>query len=364
MEEVGGSILTPHGFIEGHLTFEDGMVVEVIDEPPRHPSVEGMVVPTLINAHTHVADMHVPVDLSLPLEELVAPPDGLKHRILRSMGKEELSSIFQEASDLMFRRGISHFADFRESGLFGSRVLRESALEGALPVIMGRPESPRFEREEMESLLAVVDGIGISSVSDYDYAELVEMASLTKRRGKMFALHASERVREDLDLILDLEPDFLIHMTMATDSDLDICAELDVPVVICPRSNLFFGRTPPLRRMLEKGVTLGLGTDNAMISMPDILSEMECAGRLLRHQGMKSLLPVLEMAIVNGRKLLELNEPIGIQPGSPCDFMVVGPRRGNTVIDLVLRSSVEDPLMVCKGEKIWREPGCAYSRRF
>jgi cytosine/adenosine deaminase-related metal-dependent hydrolase len=356
MEYVAGAILTPEGFVEGYVGFEDGLIVEVErGESPTHIT-KGIVTPTLINAHTHVADLRVPVDLSLSLEELVAPPDGLKHRMLRSMSEEELCDIFREASEFMFQRGVSTFADFRESGIEGSRLLCQSDCEGARPVIMGRPMDLKFDREEMNSLLSVVDGVGISSISDWNYSELMEVAELTHQKGKMFALHASERIREDIDLILDLKPDYLVHMTMATDSDLEICTDHELPVVVCPRSNLFFGRKPPLARMLNIGVTIALGTDNAMISLPDMLTEMEFAGRILRQQGFSRVDPVLQMALCNGRKILKLNETIGIQPGSPCDLLVVGPRRGEAVTDFVLRSGSANPLLVIKGKTTRREP--------
>jgi cytosine/adenosine deaminase-related metal-dependent hydrolase len=348
MQYVVGTVLTPEGFMDGYVGFEDGMILEVERGNPPSSIAKGIVIPTLINAHTHVADLHVPVDLSLSLEELVAPPDGLKHRMLRAMGDEELCGTFHEASDYMFRRGVSAFADFRESGIRGSSLMCRERYQGARPVVMGRPGGLSFDREEMESLLSIVDGVGISSISDWDYEGLREVASITRSEGRIFALHASERLREDIDLILDLKPDFLVHMAMASESDLEICADHDVPVVICPRSNLFFGVVPPIARMIKLGVTLALGTDNAMINLPDILTEMEFTGRLLRAQGLRRIDTVLDMAISNGRKLLNLNDPIGIRPGSPCDLMVVGPWRGDAVTDLVLRSGSEDPILVCK----------------
>jgi cytosine/adenosine deaminase-related metal-dependent hydrolase len=170
----------------------------------------------------------------------------------------------------------------------------------------------------------------------------------------MFAIHASERVREDLDQILDMKPSFLVHMTVASDDDFITCAQEGVPIVACPRSNLFFGRMPPLRRMIEAGVTVALGTDNAMISLPDILTEMEFAGRLLRFQGMRDVDYVVDMAVKNGRKILNQKVAIGIEPDSPCDFMVIGNKNGDTVTDLVLRSAAENPKLVCVGKKLWR----------
>ncbi|MFP4546025.1 MAG: amidohydrolase family protein, partial [Methanomassiliicoccales archaeon] len=181
---------------------------------------------------------------------------------------------------------------------------------------------------------------------------------------RLFGLHASERIREDIDQVLDLEPDFLVHMNQATDDDLALCAQEEVPVVVCPRSNLFFQRLPPLARMLEAGVEIGLGTDNAMISLPDMIGEMETAGRILRYQGVQKVDSVLEMGISTGRKILKVNEIIGIQPGSWCDFMVVRPKGGEVMTDIVLRSGADDPRLVCIGNNTWRGPGCACSKEY
>jgi cytosine/adenosine deaminase-related metal-dependent hydrolase len=170
----------------------------------------------------------------------------------------------------------------------------------------------------------------------------------------MFAIHASERIREDLDRILNLRPSFLVHMTMASPDDIAACVQEEIPIVVCPRSNLLFGKMPPLRNMVETGATLALGTDNAMFSIPDMFSEMEFAGRLLRYQGVGKVDHAVDMALKNGRKLLNQKLAIGIKPDSPCDFMVVGAKNGDAVTNLVLRSAADDPKLICVGKKVWR----------
>ena len=186
-------------------------------------------------------------------------------------------------SAFMFRRGIySEFIDFREGGVEGS-VLLSTVRGDAHPTIMGKPKMPRFDKDEISKVLEVADGIGASSISDWDYQELFDLrASFVRSRGKVFSIHASERIREDIDKVLDLRPSFIVHMTKASDSDLDAVNAEGVPLVICIRSNLFFGSEPPLARMIEKGLIVALGTDNAMISMPDILTEMEFTARMLK----------------------------------------------------------------------------------
>ena len=354
MRYVEGSVLTECGFIDGYVGFEAGVIKEVGKGRVDSPLAKGIILPTLVNSHTHLADHIVPIDLALSLEETVAPPSGLKHRILRKTPSEVLVRSMRMLSRYMFRRGTSRFIDFREGGVEGARQLSSLGEDRCRPVILGRPEDLDFDKEEMTQLLKAVDGVGLSSVSDWDSGTIAELASLVRSKGKMFAIHASERVRENLDQILDLRPSFLVHMTMASHDDIATCAQEGVPIVVCPRSNLLFGKIPPLKEMIEAGVTLALGTDNAMFSVPDMFTEMEFAGRLLRCQGMRDVDHAVDMAVKNGRKILNQKVAIGIKPDSPCDFMVVGSKNGDAVTDLVLRSAADDPKMICVGRKVWR----------
>lgn len=354
MRYVSGSILTREGFIDGHVGFENGMVVEVDRGPARSPIAEGTVIPTFVNSHTHIADHLVPVDLSLSIEELVAPPNGLKHRILRATNPRTIMRSTEQLRDYMLRRGTSQFIDFREGGVEGAKIIAGASRRGARPVVLGRPRGLDFDVEEVSGILEVADGVGLSSLSDWGKETMAELSAYVRSRGKVFALHASERVREDIDTILDMKPSFLVHLTEASDDDMAACAEEGVPVVVCPRSSLFFGKAPPLRRLLKAGVLVAIGTDNAMLGIPDMFTETEFAGRILRLQGAKEIDCVVDMAVHNGRKILNPRVAIGIEPGAPCDFMVLGRKKGDAATNLVFRSGADDPHMVCLGERIWK----------
>jgi cytosine/adenosine deaminase-related metal-dependent hydrolase len=349
VEYVSGQIWTPHGFQEGHIGFKDGVIEEVGRGRAKGNIAEGIILPTLINAHTHIIDYVVPVDMGMSLAEVVAPPHGLKYRKLAQTSPLKQRKTASYLSEYMLRKGISSFSDFREGSVEGVGIL--SSAKGARPFIMGKTREPRFDRDEVHELLNVADGIGPSSLSDWDYEELRELSKMVHSRGKTFAMHCSERVREDLDKVLDLKPDYLIHMCRATDEDLEVCAQEGVPIVVCPRSNMFFGLPTPLSRMIEAGVVISLGTDNAMISLPDMFVEMEFAGRLLRSQGIKRLDCVISMSVCNGRKIINESPLIEFDPGMPCDFMVIQGHDGDPVTDVVLRTAGLDPLMVCVGRE-------------
>ena len=343
-------IYTEDGFIEGHICFENGVVTEVCSGPAEKPDFEGLILPAFTNAHTHIADYVVPVDLDLSLEELVAPPNGFKYKMLKKTPENKIRQGIEKVSEYMFKRGITSFIDFREGGASGAKLLSSSIW--SKPITMGKPTT--FDAKELSDLLDLSDGVGPSSISDWDYEDLMELSKLARSKGKLFGIHCSERIREDVAAVLDLKPSFLVHMTKATDEDLKACADENIPIVACPRSNMFFGSEPPLKQMLDQGLTISLGTDNAMICMPDILCEAEFAGRLLRRQGVSNLDEVLNMITSNGRKIINHKQKIWIKPRDLCNFVVIEDKGGDPITDLVLRNAGTSPLLVCLENKIWR----------
>jgi cytosine/adenosine deaminase-related metal-dependent hydrolase len=167
----------------------------------------------------------------------------------------------------MIAGGIAGCADFREGGPQGVSEFQGGA--AGLPF-----RSLIFGREGGEM---AADGLGISSIRDVPDTERLVMQA--RHAGKKIAFHAGERDAADIDDAIAFEPDLLIHATHATKKQLRDCAEKDIPIAVCPRSNWALGvtaspRYPPLRQMLDAGCTLCLGTDNVMFVAPDMFSEM------------------------------------------------------------------------------------------
>ena len=265
-----GMVSDRRGFRPGYLIVEDGRAVEVGGgECSVRPDRRGIVLMDTVNGHTHCADYGLRVPPGMSLQELVAPPDGLKHRYLREAPDTEISSNMSRFARDSRASGAVTFVDFREGGARGCRMLRESAPEA---VILGRPVSPEFDPEEIDDILSVADGIGISSVSDMDPGYIEAVADAVRERRMVFAIHVSERVREDIDFVLSLDPAFVVHMCEATDSDILKCAEAEVPIVVCPTSNRYFGKVPPIARAEALGADLAIGTDNGMIRSPDMVA--------------------------------------------------------------------------------------------
>ena len=80
-----GRIWNGRTFEDGHLTVESGVIEELVfGETLKGADFEGCVIPGIVDTHTHVADCGLVLDRRYELEELVAPPNGLKHRYLRN----------------------------------------------------------------------------------------------------------------------------------------------------------------------------------------------------------------------------------------------------------------------------------------
>ncbi len=328
MNYVEGMIYQESGFIKGYLEIDSGVVTDVGTgnySGSGERIAKGLVLPLLANCHTHLGDAiafgrHFEGDI----ESLVAPPNGLKFKILRESSSEDLVKAMNIAIIHMLDTGTGTFIDFREGGLTGVKQLQRAA--NVLPVntfIMGRPEGLIYSKTELESLLSEVTGIGISSITDWNYDDLEKISKLAKQHDRLFALHASERIHEDLDKILNLNPDFLVHMTHGTDSDFETLAELGIPVVICPRSRVFFNNIPNIPKMLAKGVTIVLGSDNAMFNSPNLFEELKVGFFLAKKFGTVKPSTMLNMVTINTKKVLNPKYHISLAPGSPSNFMVL-----------------------------------------
>ena len=229
---------------------------------------ERWIFPCLFNSHTHLADTFaMDIRAEGSLSRLVAPPDGLKHRILASSGRENLVAGMKSSISFMMSSGTPGFCDFREGGPDGVAMLRSALKEtGADGVILGRDGG-----EEIS------DGIGVSSTKEG--GDVIQRAGRTKERGGFVAFHAGEKDSRDIDPAIDAGADLLVHCTHATDSQLKRCAGEGIPIAICPRSNWILGvadgpGNPPVRKMIEFGCDIVLGTDNVMFVQPDMFAEM------------------------------------------------------------------------------------------
>ncbi|MGI0130480.1 MAG: amidohydrolase family protein, partial [Thermoplasmata archaeon] len=238
--------------------------------------------------HTHLGDsISVREPPPGPLSRLVRPPHGFKFRMLAEASRATKLAGLRGAYARMARDGVAAVIDFREEGVEGVRLLREAARATTVrPVALGRPLARPIDPRELDRLLAEADGVGLSGALEETLEDRRTVARACRTRGKRYGLHASEARRELPESYLDPPPDLLVHLAKASTDDLVAVRDASVAVAVCPRSNALFGRQPDLRSMERLGVSVLLGTDNAMFHAPSIWHELQFAyaATRLRHR--------------------------------------------------------------------------------
>lgn len=358
---VEGQILYGSDFeaITGYVHVEDGRIVEIEERStvtPRECRASGIVMPALINAHTHLGDSIIKDVPFTDLDSLVKPPHGVKHRALRDIPLQALSDAMRKALLDALVTGTSLLADFREGGISGVNALTAAAraVQKVRVMILGRPSDGRdyIGEEEIDTILDVASGLGISGTRDFSTSTIEALINRARLRSKFVAIHAGERDGLDIDSAIGYNPNCLVHMTYASKRQI----ECGIPIVVCPRSNLVTGvgssfLHPPISKMLEATV-VGLGTDNVMLNSLNMFAEMEFASKAFVHDDLQ----VLRMATINNAKILKVDHELGsIDVGKQADLLVLDAKSNNLfgtrniVSSVVRRARPDDILLFTQG---------------
>ena len=306
-----------------------------------------IVIPGFINAHTHIADsIGKDIAAGQRLDARVHPVFGAKSKILQKSLPEHLKTFIRNSAILMIKKGIVAFADFREDGLEGIRLLRDAV--NGLPIkciTLGRinyyssPTDtaglPPERRAQAKQVVELADGFGISGANENTDATLAQYRQLAGK--KLVAIHAAESKetvkfakehtgRSEVYRIMEhLKPDFIVHMTNATENEMSLVAKSGTGVVICPRANGVLGAgIPKVAQMLRQGCLVAIGTDNVMLNSPDILRELDYLWKVSRatEGEMLKAQEVLKMSTINAAQILRLNTGC-IETGRAADLVFI-----------------------------------------
>lgn len=306
-----------------------------------------LIMPGLINAHTHIADS-IGKDIAdgYRLDARVHPVFGAKKKILQKSRPEHLKAFIRNSAVSMMKKGIVAFADFREDGPEGIKLLRE-AIAG-LPikcVALGRTsyynnssdaeDLPIEATEQVRRVVKISDGLGLSGANENSDTALVRYRQLSGK--KLVAIHAAESKetvafsnkhtgRSEVDRIMEhLKPDFVVHMTNASENEISLVAKNRTGIVLCPRANGVLGAgIPKVAQMLRQGCLIAIGTDNIMLNSPDILRELDYiwkASRAIEDVMIEPRL-LLKMVTTNAAQILRLNSGC-IEAGRAADLIFI-----------------------------------------
>lgn len=324
----------------------DGRILS-IGQPVNEAEVvdlgHALLSPMFVNAHCHLGDTGAKeLGVGLPLEQVVVPPNGLKHRFLAGLDQETHIQQMRHGLSEMLASGIIACADFREQGLAGVQVLQKAAQGLPIRVIcLGRMSEGRNvaeTRQEAIEILEIADGLGIRDVAAYPLPVIQELRRAYPE--KIFAIHVSENAEAEkkslkdygkgqTERALELSPDFLVHLTHTPQLELDQVAMRKTIAVCCPRANGILGDgLPDVAAWVAAGIEFGIGSDNMMIASPDMFREMDYLSRMQRglHQNPAAIdfHKIFSAATIQGARALKIDQNLGsLSTGKQASFLVM-----------------------------------------
>ena len=358
-----------------------GELIRDHPDDPLHEYPGATIVPGLVNAHTHLALTCMKGLIpSQPFDEWISHVPGA----MAALNSDDLAASTVYGAILSIVSGVTVVGDIAY-GPESVDIAADTGLGGAFYwEVFGitRDELPSRLRDlEYPGDPGRVRGdrlrCGISPHAPYTSGPgLLTAAYATARdQGAAFAVHAAESDAE-ARLLLDgtgpfaglaasMAPDFeppgtgsisyldelgilenavAIHCVKVLPAELPLLARTAAGVVVCPRSNVYLQNgSVPVRRMLDEGVTVGIGTDSLASNTDlDLMAEVRALRDVepsITHE------EALEMMTIRGAEVLGLDTHFGtLETGKQADVAVYRTTGDDPVVSLVEnadRSTVE-----------------------
>jgi len=311
-----------------------------------------VVSPGFVNLHTHS-----PMGLLRGLADDLPLMEWLEKHIWpmeAKLTREHIKAGAYLGALEMIKTGTTAFLDmyFRMDAV--AEAVLEAGLRGYLSygmIDLGDPERTEKELKEALREMKAIEGLNSERIhfvfgphAPYtcSLALLKEVRKLADEHGKSITIHVAETMAELgkiqerygkspvvlLDEIGFLGSDVIIAHGVWLDSrDIAILARDGVTVAHNPASNMKLASgVMPLRRLMNAGVNVGLGTDgSASNNNLDMVEEMKLAALLHKVHNLDPTVAdsktVFRMATVNGAKALRLNAGV-IKPGYLADLVI------------------------------------------
>lgn len=353
------SVLERHG-----LAIDKGRIQAIvppaalssIDAAERIDLPQHVLMPGLVNAHTHAA-----MSLMRGLADDLPLQTWLEQHIWPAEARFASEAFVHDGTQLamleMLRGGTTCFADMY---FFPDAVARAADAAGLRAVVgmilIDFPTAWAADADEyLAKGLAVQDATrdmplvttmfaphAPYTVSD---APLERVRTLSDELDRPVQMHVHEtaleveqaqqqtgmRPLERLDNLGLLKPGFMaVHMTALTDDEIQRCARRGVSVVHCPESNMKLASGQcRIADLLDAGVNVALGTDGAASNNDlDMFGEMRAAAMLAKLTHARatacSAADALHAATLGSARALGLDQDIGsLEPGKAADMIAI-----------------------------------------
>lgn len=401
--------------IKGDQITSVGSRAALLEQFPRatvREFPESVIIPGLINAHSHLELTAMRGFLEEEEADFFAWLKKLTMARLERMTPEDLYVSGAWGACEALRAGVTCVADASDSAYESMGALRDVGLRGIVFQESFGPD-PRLATDNFEKLKTKVSRLrkletsvvkcGVSPHAPYTVSapQLELISEFAIDEGLPVMMHAAETSME-VALMRDGEGPFaeglrnrgiewrapavstiqylnqhgvlktkplLAHCINVDDDDIETMKQTGTRVALCPKSNAKLGHgVAPIGKFLERGIAVGLGSDSvASNNTCDLLEEARFA--LLIARSVSGLSPglsaaeVLQTATLGGARALGWEGQIGeLREGAQADFAVValdGPHQipsYDPADTLIFASSGRDvTLTVVAGREVCRE---------
>ncbi len=315
----------------------------------------GIIMPGLINAHTHAAmtcfrGLADDLPLMTWLNDHVFPAEA-------TLDQEKVFSGALLACAEMILSGTTCFTDMYLFEDAVARAAKQAGIRAVVGEVLYDFPSPNYGTIEngFEYTEMLIDkwqrdpiiNIAVEPHSPYLCSPdlLQKAANISWNHGIPLIIHLSETEREVRNIqrrygktpvnhLANLEilcPNLLAaHCVALTEEEIDLLARFDVKVVHNPQSNMKLASgIAPVPALMEKGVCVALGTDGCASNNDlDMFSEMDTAAKLhkvnTKDPTVLDAATVLRMATIESARALGLSQITGsLETGKKADIITI-----------------------------------------
>lgn len=296
------------------------------------------ILPGLVDSHAHFRGFRALGDGL----GFMAWHDRYVHRFAEQMTPNDAYFGAMNTFMEMMRNGITTM-----QGMSGITLVEDSEIQAAVDSgIRARIVPHIHERDDVEATIERIRAekvAGADRVRTWLGVEVPQLADPTTLRRIADAAeeldvgihtHFSELAHDSVESLrtagLLRSGLNLAHCVHVDQADIDLFAQTGVSVAHNPRSNSRYGNgIAPLRKFLDAGVTVGLGTDAPDSTFScDLLAEAQAAALLARASGRDpqalSSGEALRLATAGSAAALGMDDDVGrLVPGARADIIVV-----------------------------------------
>lgn len=365
-----------------NIVVDDGKIIEISKDACEGKIIdcEGCIVsPTFLNGHVHIGDSIIKDGgYGLTLDEMVKPPNGVKHVALSNADGGDIIEAMKESMWEMVNTGTTHFIDYREGGVEGVKLLREASKDIPIePIILGRDDSFYGDNPDLNEakkaisrILKVADGIAPSGFGEIKTEVANLITSECRKQNKISSIHVAESEEVQLNSLEKygesevkraIESNFnqIVHGTNLKSNDLELIKKSKINLCVCPRANATLNvGIAPLSELIRYGVEPILGSDNLMLNSPNMLSELEFTIKLIAVSQNYNINPrlLLKMATTNVVSNF-INDKINkslVAENHPAEFIVFKQKSKNPYLSIINRSNAKGILYIINKDMIYK----------